>query len=268
MNKLTSSNGLNFGVGNFGLDQIFLKYSSSKIPKSIKTVFIGFVPETLSRCLCSWRHYYEFNNIYAFKPKFDLRKKKLTLMKNPLEKNSSFNKIFRLIDKLKHKEFFYKEKFLRYKFNFPYIYSFFKNTNYNFMLIFFSFLKILNINQNKLYDFIINENCKKNDDYFSKKKNENLIYQLMTEIKNISKKKKHKIVILVFPQKYDLKIKNKNYQKFFSKIKNRFNIIDFTEIFEKEDVNKLYLPGRYGGHLTAYGNKIVAKTLIERGIIN
>ena len=45
-------------------------------------------------------------------------------------------------------------------------------------------------------------------------------------------------------------------------------IIDFTEIFEKEDVDKLYLPGRYGGHLTAYGNKIVAKTLIERGIIN
>ena len=136
------------------------------------------------------------------------------------------------------------------------------------MLIVFSFLKIFNINQNKIYDFIINENCKKNDFYFSIKNNENLIYQLMTEIKKLSKKKKHKIVILIFPQKYDLEIKNKNYQKFFSKIKNKFNIIDFTEIFEKEDVDKLYLPGRYGGHLTAYGNKIVAKTLIERGIIN
>ncbi len=266
LNKLTKSNGFNFGVGNFGLDQIYLKYSITKMPKNIKTVFIGFVPETLSRCLCSWKHYHEFNNIYAFKPKFNINNKKLILMKNPIKEISSFNKIINLINKLKQKEFFYKEKFLRYKLSFPYFYSFFKNTNYNLKLIIFSFLKIFYINQNKIYDFIINENCKKNDFYFTKKNYENLIFQLIAEIKKISKIKKHKIVILIFPQKYDLKIKNKYYQKFFSKIKNKFNVIDFTEVFEKEDPDKLYLPGRYGGHLTAYGNKIVAKTLVKKGL--
>ena len=38
-------------------------------------------------------------------------------------------------------------------------------------------------------------------------------------------------------------------------------IIDFTQIFKKYDLNKIYLPGKYGGHLSNFGNLIVAKTL-------
>ena len=268
LSKSSKSNGLNFGVGNYGLDQIYLKYSSTNIPKSIKTVYIGFVPETLSRCLSSWKHYQEFNNIYAFKPKFNLKNKKLILRNNPIQSMKDFNKIEKLINELKKSEFFYEEKFLKYKLSFPYLISFMKNIKHNYNLILFSFLKILNINQNKIYDFIINTNCKKNDYYFTKKNNTDLIYKLLLSIDRISKKKNHKLVFLIFPQKYDLSIKNKAYQKFFQRMKNKFNVIDFTEIFLKDDVNKLYLEGKYGGHLTSYGNKVVAKTILKKRLIN
>jgi len=269
-NYLTLSsgqNGLNFGVGNFGLDQIYLKYLTANIPKNVKTIFIGFVPETLSRCLCTWKHYHEFKNIYAFKPKFVLKKKKLLLVKNPINSYKSFNNIDKNINSFKYKEFFYKEKFLKYKLNFPFSFSFLKNFSYNLKLFSFSFLKTLNINDEKIWDFIINLNCKKNDSYYSERENKRLLNEIFLKFLEQSKKKEHKIVFLVFPQKYDLLIPQKKYQNYYSKMKKKFNIIDFTEVFEKDNIDRIYLPSKYGGHLTPYGNKIVANTLLNKGLI-
>ena len=185
-------NGLNLGVGNYGLDQIYLKYKKTIIPKNIKTIYIGFVPETLSRCLCSWKHYHEFNNLYAFKPKFIRYKKELKLLSNPIENLESFDNITKIIRNIKNLEFFYKRKFLKYKLTFPYFFSVFNNPKYNFKLFFYSFLKILNLDKNRIHDFIIRENCIKNDVYFNFKKNNEIISKLMNLIKRESKKKKTK----------------------------------------------------------------------------
>ena len=265
--KPTSYNGLNLGVGNYGLDQIYLKYLNMKLPKEIKTIFIGFVPETLSRCLCSWKHYHEFNNIYAFKPKFIYNKKNLKLISNPIKDQTTFDEIKKIIDKLKKDEFFYKEKFIKYKINFPYFFSLLKNPKYYLRLIFYSILKILNLNNNKIYELVIRENCIKNDIYFGLKKNNRIIKEIMTKINKKSKERGQKIVFLIFPQKYDLSLKNKNYHKFFKDNKKSFNLIDFTDIFEKKNIDKIYLPDKYGGHLTPYGNKIVADTILKGGFV-
>ena len=89
----------------------------------------------------------------------------------------------------------------------------------------------------------------------------------MLEINEISKKRNQKIFFLIFPQKYDLALTQKNYKKFFMTLNNKLKIIDFTKIFEKNDINKLYLPDQYGGHLTPSGNKVVAEYLIKKKII-
>ena len=86
----------------------------------------------------------------------------------------------------------------------------------------------------------------------------------MSKLSDVSKKRKHEIFFLIFPQKYDLLIKNRNYENFFKNVKDKFNIIDFTQIFQKIDSDKIYLSGKYGSHLTAYGNKIVAKTILNK----
>jgi hypothetical protein len=264
LSKLGSYNGLNFGVGNYGLDQIYLKYKKTKIPKNIKTIYIGFVPETLSRCLCSWKHYHEFNNIYAFKPKYRFYKNSFELLNNPIKNENSFLEINKIIRNLRENEFFYNNKFLKYQLTFPYFFSILKNLNYNFKLFFFSFLKILKIDSDKIYDFIIEKNCIKNDFYFMKDSNIKLITHLMHLFKKQSMKKKHKIIFLVFPQKFDLKLKNPNYKKQISRLKKKYKIIDFTDIFNKYKISKIYLPGKYGGHLTRYGNKLVAQTILKK----
>ena len=124
-------------------------------------------------------------------------------------------------------------------------------------------MKILSINENKIYEFIIKRNCLSNDIYFRKKNNKILIKKLMLKIKKLSQKRNHKVFFIIFPQKYDLMISKKNYQKFFSKLKKEFNIIDLTKIFETNNLNDIYLSDQYGAHLSPYGNHIVAKTLIK-----
>ncbi len=263
----TSYHGLNLGVGNYGLDQIYLKYLNTKLPKKIKTIFIGFVPETLSRCLCSWKHYHEFNNIYAFKPKFINYKNNLRLISNPIKDMNSFDDVKKIINRIRKDEFFYKEKFYKYKLNFPYSFSLLKNPKYNLKLIFYSILKILNLDNNKIHELVIKKNCIENDIYFSSKKKNIIIKKLMIKINKESKKRGQKIIFLIFPQKHDLFLKKKNYYKFFKNNKKLFKVIDFTNIFEKKNVDKIYLPDKYGGHLTPYGNKIVSETILKKGFI-
>ena len=89
----------------------------------------------------------------------------------------------------------------------------------------------------------------------------------MIKINKESKKRGQKIIFLIFPQKHDLFLKKKNYYKFFKNNKKLFKVIDFTNIFEKKNVDKIYLPDKYGGHLTPYGNKIVSETILKKGFI-
>ena len=65
----------NYGVGNFGFDQSILKYKRTALDRNTKFVIQGFVPETISRIQCTWKHFLEFGNIHGFKPMFILSKK-------------------------------------------------------------------------------------------------------------------------------------------------------------------------------------------------
>ena len=87
----------------------------------------------------------------------------------------------------------------------------------------------------------------------------------MLKIIEKSKNKKHKTFFFDFPSKNMIcYLKKEIIIIFFQYLKKNFNIIDFTEIFEKYDIDKIYLPDQYGAHLSAYGNKIVANTLSEK----
>lgn len=59
-------NFLNFGVGNYGVDQALLRYEKTELTNSIEHVILGFVPETICSINSSWNHYVEFGNFFSF----------------------------------------------------------------------------------------------------------------------------------------------------------------------------------------------------------
>ena len=72
LSKLIKKKVRNFGVGNHGLDQSFLKFKRNfekKIDQPKKIIFL-FGPETIRRNMSLWKHYFEFGNYLNSKPAF------------------------------------------------------------------------------------------------------------------------------------------------------------------------------------------------------
>ena len=70
LSKLTNTNVKNFGVGNYGLDQSLLRLKREFLKNKTELVILGVVPDTISRIVSVWKHYYEYGNTFGFKPRF------------------------------------------------------------------------------------------------------------------------------------------------------------------------------------------------------
>ena len=256
----------NYGVGNYGLDQAFLKLNLSKKNKENKIIIFGFVPETICRIQSCWKNYLEFGNINGFKPSVRLKDNSLQFRSNFLKKKINYSQLDSLIKKIKIEDRFYKDKFKKYNFSFPYVFSFFKNIFFNFEVfikILFSNKKNSSIEEN-LFPIIMKYNIKFSHKLYNEDYSKKLMHRLIDHISKKLKRKKIKCYYVVFPQLYDLKLKTRvNYQYFFKQLKNQ-KIIDLTSSFLKQkNINSLYINDKYGGHLSYKGNKLVAKELIK-----
>lgn len=267
LSKNIGYNIINYGVGNYGFDQALLRYEKNKNKKSIFTI-IGVVPETINRINSIWKHYLEFGNIYGFKPSFFFDGKKLILRKNPITNIKNFNnkKIIKIIKTVSKKDFFYSKKFKKFQFRNSYIISFFRNFKFNCKLFIRIFLFSLSNQKNKkkfLFPLYYSNNIELANDLYLDKKSTTLFRLLIKRFENKSKKKNSIPVIIIFPQKVDIDLfkKNKNnYCSFFNSIKD-IKIIDLTEFLSNKNPQKVYLDEEHGGHLTTYGNRIVAKKI-------
>ena len=258
---------LNYGVGNYGFDQALLRYEKNHHNNSIFTI-IGVVPETINRINSIWKHYLEFGNIYGFKPSFTLEGEKLKLRKNPIKKKSDFDKkkILKIIKLVSKNDIFYKKKFQKFQYRKPYLLSFFRNFSFNCKLFAKIFLYSLNKEKDKkkyLFPLYYSNNIEFANDLYLDPVSIKLFKLLIRRFKINSKKKNSTPIVIIFPQKKDIELfrnRKNNYCFFFKSIKD-IKIIDLTKFLSKKNLQKIYLDEEHGGHLTAYGNKIVTKKI-------
>tara|TARA_Y100000590_G_scaffold454197_1_gene600554 strand:- start:571 stop:1764 length:1194 start_codon:yes stop_codon:yes gene_type:complete len=263
LDKYTKFNILNFGVGNYGLDQSYLKYLKYKKKINSKIVIFNFVPETIARVHSYWKHYREFGNIRAFKPLINIKNNKLHLIKTRIKKNFSERQIHKEIKNIKKNDIFYEEKFKKHIFQFPYTLSLIRNLEfYSKILINLSFY---NITKNKNYynnavSVVLNKNIVESHLMYSNKFFKNELKKLILFMdKKISQENK-KMVIVVSPQLLDIeKNSSDNYIQFYKDLSKKIHCCDLTKYFKKNiDYKKLYFKDIYGGHFNKKGNKFIA----------
>ena len=264
--KNSNFNILNYGVGNYGFDQSLIKFKNTKLNKEIKYIILGFVPETICRIQSHWKHYLEFGNIHAFKPLFVIRRGKLKLIPNPLNKRTKIKQLKNIIQKIQKIDRFYEEKFQKYIFKFPFFVSFIKNFNFNlkvFIMILLKEFKLIALSkedfQNILFSYSMKRNILESHKYYNEPKSIELFKKLIEEFKRTTLKKKKIPILLILPQLMDLKLNSKkNYVNFFSTFKNELNVIDTTEFLLKNLNKKIYTNDKYGGHFSKLGNKLIS----------
>ena len=106
LSQLQQTNVLNFGVGNYGIDQSLLRLKREYARNPTEIVILGVVPDTISRIVSIWKHYYEYGNTFAFKPRFVLKDGKLHFIKNPIDHKSKFYKYETFLPEIRKYDFF------------------------------------------------------------------------------------------------------------------------------------------------------------------
>lgn len=267
----------NFGVGNYGLDQALIRHKNIELPNSIDNVIMAVVPETICRIQSLWKHYLEFGNTFAFKPKFNLDDGVLKLIECKIQDEKDLRDYKKNLSFIKNNDRFYKEKFKKYQFRFPYLFSYLRNIIFNTKLFYFlikRFLfRILGIEnhevEDKPFSCIMENNIKLSHKLYNEKFSKDLFNSLLNEFAKNAKSKGQKPIFILLPQLIDIRIIKKNKSNPYSDFINNLNIsdmkiFDFTETFLKiENLNEYYVNDKYGGHMSKKGNLLIAEKLIK-----
>lgn len=276
LSGLLKTNIQNFGVGNYGLDQTILRLKREYKKNPTEIVIIGVVPDTISRILSTWKHYYEYGNTFGFKPRFKIINEELQLIKNPIDNEKKFLEYKKYLDFIQDNDYFYEKKFLKEILKFPYCISIFRNFKRNYEIIKWvkkiEKLKLKNqVNDELLWKpmrIIMKINLKWRIKLFKEKNSLKLIKRLIKEFSYFSEKENFKPVFIFLPQKDDLLFIKNNYH-FYEKLIYEINeiknltFIDITQklILDNNLENYFSDKNEYGGHYSKEGNEKVAELI-------
>jgi len=278
LSKSLNTNVQNFGVGNYGVDQSLLHLKKNFNKNRTNVIILSVVPDTISRIVSIWKHYYEYGNTFGFKPRFFLQKDGLVLNENPINSRERFSNYQEYLEDIKKDDFFYQNKFKKEKISFPYSLTIFKNPKRNFRIIYWV-LKIKRLKKRRIdtkeidwnpMKVIMEINLRWRLRLFKDLETTKLLKEIIQEFTNFSKTNQSKPVFTFLPQKDDLLFIKNNYnffQDFLDELGSitDLHIINFSEILLKNaNLDELYSDeNEYGGHFSKYGNEVIAKIFEE-----
>jgi hypothetical protein len=276
LSKLENTNVLNFGVGNYGIDQSLLRLKREFVKNKTNIVILAVVPDTISRILSSWKHYYEYGNTFGFKPRFIIKNNELHLIENKINEESKFHNYQKYLEEIKKSDFFYNHKFKKEIIHFPYVYTVLKNFKRNFTIMYW--VSITELFKKKGHDIseikwnpmkiIMNINLKWRLKLYKNNEAKDIVKKILEEYVVFAKQNDFTPVFLFLPQKDDIIFIKNNYN-FYQKFEDELlsirdlHVIQITKNFllEKE-IDVIYSDdNEYGGHLSKKGNKIVASLI-------
>ena len=265
---------LNYGVGNYGVDQAVLRYERTKLPTSVKIVILELVPESICRIQSYWKHYLEFGNTFAFKPRFLLKNRKLTFIPSVMQSEEDFMDLHGKLDNIRKIDGFYRRKFKPLQFRFPYMFSFLRNPKRNTRLLSRLFIRKLMRKlgktnprfENMPFALIMEDNIKHAHSMYQESNARELLKAILVRFKNVALKRRHTPLIMVMPQLIDLKMCRAGrmpYHDFFHRLNRELRVIDLSDFLLKSDRKELYSEDYYGGHFSKKGNKIIGDYLFR-----
>lgn len=264
----------NYGVGNYGLDQVILRLERQINKIDAKNIIVGIVPETIIRIHSYWKHYFEYGNILAFKPMYKKNRQGNYELKETIIRNENdFYRISELLEEIQKNDYFYNSKFKKEILKFPFLLNIFFSNN---IYALFELIKgdITGNHEDayeKAFSFIIRKNYKYQQDLYNNKSAVELLEFLIKKYKDICDKNNKNALLLIIPQPIDLEYAmdgETQYCRVFEGFKNILDVVDLTQVFLNEDTNKMYKKGKLGTHVSNYGNKLIANYLTSNYVLD
>jgi len=265
---------LNYGVGNYGIDQALLRYESTELPASIKIAVLAFVPETICRIRSYWKHYLEFGNTFAFKPRFVLEGGNLVLHHNMMKRESDFYSLADKLPRIQEIDGYYRPKFKSLQFRFPYVISFLRNPTRNMELLCSlacrKCARVLNVSssriENRPFKLVMVRNIRDAHRMYENADATDLFRLIAIRFHETAKVRGHQAVLLVMPQLIDILMCRDRpvpYGRFFEELKTDISVIDLTERLRSRNLRELYVEDGYGGHFSTRGNELLSEYIYD-----
>jgi hypothetical protein len=272
LSGLTRTNVINWGIGNHGLDQSLLRLKREYRKHPTRIVLVGVVPDTISRILSRWKHFYEYGNTFGFKPRFILDGRTLTLLDNPVDTEEKFLALKELYPEIAKGDYFYGAKFLDEMISFPYVAAVLRNLGRNARLIAPLLARHVNGQPQaafeKAFAVIMQWNLRWRLRLYKQREAVELLEALVDEFAAISQSQKFRFVFVFLPQKDDV-LYVRRHDHFYAHVKEAIGqkcaVIDMMDHLQAhEHIDDLYSDAtEYGGHYSPAGNEFVAGKIHE-----
>lgn len=255
----------NYGVGNYGFDQALLRLEREYERHPAPVVVIGVVPETISRIHAYWKHYSEYGNTFAFKPRFKLQGGNLVMLQNPIDSTDKFSRMESYLPSLAADDFFYETKFKRDILRFPYCLSVFKNPRRTFPLMLAALSDRLGLTSDAAFLRVMRRNIGLSRDLYNDTGGCALFHAIVQRFVDFCRDHHAEPVLLMMPQRMDIEriqAGDHYYRPFVETLSKTLHVVDAAEtLMHGPDMDSLFINDRYGGHLSAEGNKRIAHLL-------
>lgn len=255
----------NYGVGNYGLDQALLRLERDfeKCPASV--ILMGVVPETICRILSVWKHFSEYGNTFGFKPRFTLEDGSLKILTNPIDDKRKFFQISKFMDRLTIDDYFFENKFSKDILSFPFLWTVARSWKRTIPLLFFAFTDRLRLTTDHTFARVMQRNISVASDLYHNPEAISLFKSICERFTQFAKSRGAEPVLVMIPQMMDLNHIRKGdhfYKSMLDELSAEMTVIDAAPaILANSNGDTLYTHDRYGGHLSAEGNRILASLL-------
>lgn len=275
LSELTGTNVVNYGVGNYGLDQACLRLESKFPGRPSRIVIMMVVPETISRIVNLWKHYSEYGNLLGFKGRFLRGHSGLQWKPNPVQKPEDFSRIESLAADIQKNDDCFKKKFLPDMLAFPYTVTWLRNPGRHIPLVGSLCLRELyslfgwndEDVRNRPWQLVLERNFSFVRQLYRDKNTVALMADIVRRFHYFVTQSGAVPVFVMAPYLHDiyyLKQKGCYYRDFWASVSKEFCCLDLAETFLKDSAPERFFVSSFNAaHFSAEGNRRAAEAIRE-----
>lgn len=268
LSRLCGTNVRNFGVGNYGLDQAVLRLEREIAGLPARVIVIAVVPETIARIHSYWKHYFEYGNVLAFKPVFQLDNGRLTLQKIPPAVIKNLRNYRTSLDQIATTDPFFHTKFRRDLFCFPFVLSLVRRARRHVPILWHLSIGALSgrraAARARAFNVVLRENASVTAQLYASPPACALLSALLDRFANLCRQHDKQPVFVILPQPADLERVRAAIGDHRTAVNalGKVPTMDLTNDFMAHpDNGRFYVEGDLGPHISDTGNRRVADEL-------
>jgi hypothetical protein len=269
LSELLGTNVLNFGVGNYGFDQALLRLERELPDLPGRFVVMAVVPETMARIHSYWKHYFEYGNTLAFKPRFVLKGGHLVSIPSAVQSAADLTNYRRDLERIRDLDTFYCSKFRRDIFRFPHLWHLLRRlARHGPILVHLLRGRLTGAREpakRRAFAVVMKENIRATADLYRRPECQQLLRALVERFADVCRRAQVTPLVVVLPQPIDLEwIEGRGdyYGAFWASLVGSCPVLDLTRHFlDHPRRADLYVGGPLGPHISAEGNRMIAEIL-------